>query len=186
MKFKQLVAYWKSDYQRYRNYNVRPVSILLFTPGFRYTFYMRLCNYLKNSRFRKAYIPLFIICRLILRRYEFKYSIQLPYNTQVGYGLHIGHHGGIVINQRCKIGNNVNLSHGVTLGYTRTGVPRVGNDVYLGAGAKVIGGITIGNNVAIGANSVVTKNMPDNAIVVGIPGKIISLKGNRPVDAVSN
>lgn len=186
MTFKDLIAYWKSDYRRYRNYGASPISIFLFTPGFKYTFYMRLCNYLRKSKFRNIYIPTFIIFRFILKHYEYKYSIQIPYNTQIGHGLHIAHHGGIVINHRCVLGNNVNLSHGVTLGYTKTGVPNIGDTVYLGAGAKVIGGINIGNNVAVGANSVVTKDIPENAIVVGIPGEIISYKGNRPVNKITS
>lgn len=185
MKLKELISFWKSDFSRYSKYGAGAISIIFFTPGFKYTFYMRLCNYLRKSKFRTFYLPLFIIFRFILKHYEYKYSIQIPYNTKIGKGLHIAHHGGIVINHRCELGENINLSHGVTLGYTKTGVPKLGDCIYLGAGSKVIGGITIENNVAIGANAVVTKNIPENAIVVGIPGRIISYKGNRPVETTA-
>ena len=79
------------------------------------------------------------------------------------------------------IGDNVNISQGVTIGQTnrgkRKGVPVIGNGVYIGPGAKVIGKVTIGNNVAIGANAVVTEDVPDNACVAGVPAKIVSMNG---------
>jgi len=80
------------------------------------------------------------------------------------------------------IGKNCNISHQVTLGIanrgTHKGVPIIGDNVYIGPGAKIIGDINIGNNVAIGANCVVTKDVPDNAVVVGVPGKVISYEGS--------
>ena len=94
----------------------------------------------------------------------------------------MGHFGGIVISQKATIGKNCNISHQVTIGRTnrgpQKGIPVIVNNVYIGPGAKVIGNIRIGNNVAIGANCVVTKDAPDNAVVVGVPGKIILFKGS--------
>ena len=81
------------------------------------------------------------------------------------------------------IGSNCNLSHGVTIGVTRRGdkmgVPIIGDNVYIGPGAKIIGRVNIGNNAAIGANCVVTKDVPDFGVVVGIPGKVISYEGSQ-------
>jgi len=71
------------------------------------------------------------------------------------------------------------VSIGAAYGGNYPGVPKIGDNVYIAPGAKLIGGITIGNNVAIGANSVVTKSIPDNAVVVGIPGEVISYKGSE-------
>ncbi|GER80051.1 serine acetyltransferase [Candidatus Denitrolinea symbiosum] len=117
-----------------------------------------------------------------MAHYEYKYGISISYRTQIGSGLYIGHFGGIVINKNVVVGKNCNISHQVTLGKANRGVkkgyPVIGDNVYLGPGAKVIGNVKIGNNVAVGANCVVTKDIPDNGVVVGIPGKIISLEGS--------
>ena len=124
---------------------------------------------------------------MILLHYGYKFGIQISYTTKIGYGFYIGHFGNIFVNSKTIIGNNVNISQGVTIG-SENGVPTIGDGVYIGPGAKVVGNIIIGNNVAIGANSVVfnkmnkPKNIPDNAIVIGIPAKVTSLMGNRRKD----
>ncbi|MBT2738092.1 serine O-acetyltransferase [Bacillus sp. ISL-7] len=96
--------------------------------------------------------------------------------------MYIGHFGGITVNERSVIGDNLNLSQGVTIGRASRGVnegyPTIGNNVCIGPGAKIVGAVKIGNNVAIGANCVVTKDVPDNGVVVGVPGKVISNKGS--------
>jgi len=102
--------------------------------------------------------------------------------TQIGPGLYIGHQGGIVINEQVVIGKNCNLSQQVTIGVSRrgerAGVPTIGDNVYLGPGAKIFGKIQVGNNAAIGANCVVTRDVPDNGVAVGIPAKVISYEGS--------
>ena len=96
-------------------------------------------------------------------------------------GFYIGHFGSIVVNGEATIGSNVNISQGVTIGQSnrgpRKGVATIGNCVYIGPGAKIVGNVKIGNNVAIGANCVVTKDIPDNAVVAGIPGEVLSMNG---------
>lgn len=152
---------------------------LLRIPGFKYTFLMRSAVYFRTL---KWLLPLYIVVRLLLHRYEYKYGISIPYNTQIGAGFYIGHFGGIIINNEAKIGSNCNINHGVTIGKSyggkNPGTPTVGNYVYFGPGSKIFGGITIGNHVAVGANCVVSKDVPDNAVVVGIPGKVISYNGS--------
>lgn len=141
---------------------------------------------MRTSRFIKYLgliaLPVYIVCRIILNHYRFRFGIDIPYNTEIGPGLYIGHFGGIVVNWQARIGKNCNLNHDVTIGVTyggkSPGVPIIGDNVYLGPGSKIIGGITIGKHCAIGANSVVTKDMPDGAAVVGIPGEIASMKGS--------
>jgi serine O-acetyltransferase len=116
-------------------------------------------------------------------RFQVKFGIAISYKEEIGPGLYIGHHGGIVTNDKASIGANCNLSHGVTIGVTRRGehegVPKIGDNVYIGPGAKIIGQIVVGNNAAIGANCVVTKDVPENGVVVGVPGKVISSAGSE-------
>ena len=90
---------------------------------------------------------------------------------------------GIVVSNQAKIGSNVTILQQVTIGikdFSTKGAPIVGNNVTIGAGAKLIGPIKVGNNVTIGANAVVTKDIPDGATVVGNPGRVIRI-GNRKV-----
>jgi serine O-acetyltransferase len=98
-------------------------------------------------------------------------------NANFGPGFAIMHPYGIVINSSVIAGENLVLQSGVVIGVAKDGeplnVPVIGDNVYIGAGAKLFGKITIGNNASIGANAVVVKDVPDNAIVVGIPAKQI-------------
>lgn len=112
-----------------------------------------------------------------------KYGISIPRTVKIGKGFYIGYFGTIIVHGAVTIGDNVNISQGVTVGVTnrgnKQGVPIIGNQVYIGPGAKIIGGIRIGNNVAIGANAVVTKDIPDGAVVAGVPARIISMQGSN-------
>jgi serine O-acetyltransferase len=98
-------------------------------------------------------------------------------------GFYIGHFGGITVSKEAIIGNNCSISQGVTIGVSgqgdKRGTPVIGNNVYIGTGAKLIGKIKIGNNIKIGANAVIYKDLPDNSIAVLDPGfRIISFDGN--------
>lgn len=170
------------DLYRYTGKVSIPIFLkyLLFNAGYKYTFTLRITCYLKNSCI--LCLPLYVIFRILLNHYTYKYGISIPYNTKISSGFYIGHFGGIVVNYKTVIGKNCNISQGVTIGETyggkNPGVPVLGDNVYIGPGAKIIGGITVGNDVAIGANCVLTKSVPDNAIVVGIPGEILSYNGS--------
>lgn len=103
-------------------------------------------------------------------------SATIPYSCQIGYGTVFPHGAqGVVIHEEAVIGERCKIQCNSVIGGKsgRPGAPKIGNNVLIGAGAAVLGDITIGNNVAIGANAVVVKSVPDNAVVVGIPGKII-------------
>ena len=123
---------------------------------------------------------MFFIARLISQINRFITGIEIHPGAKIGSAILIDHGMGVVIGETAVIGNRVTIYHGTTLGGTgkETGKrhPTVGNDVIIGAGAKVLGPITIGDNSKIGANSVVLKNVPENSTVVGIPGKIINNK----------
>ncbi|MFZ0034638.1 MAG: hypothetical protein WAK60_06590 [Sedimentisphaerales bacterium] len=142
---------------------------------------MRTCTFLEQSRICRYGI--LFIARVILHHYTYKYGISIPYRTKVGSGFCIGHFGGIVVSERAVIGKNCNISQGVTLGKANRGknegYPIIGDNVYIGPGAKIVGKIRVGNNVAIGANCVVTKDAPDNAVVAGVPGEVISYNGSQ-------
>jgi len=153
---------------------------ILFGECYKYNFWLRTCCY-SRSVFGLKYL-LYPLARMLLNHYTYKYGISIPCSTKIGSGFYIGHFGGIVINGKCAIGKNCTISQGVTLGKSnrgkKAGYPILGDNVYIGAGAKVIGGIMIGDNVAIGANSVVTNDAPANSVVVGIPGRVISQAGS--------
>jgi serine O-acetyltransferase len=149
-------------------------------PGFDYVFWMRSCRYLRHHRWLR-YV-LYPVARWCYNRRRFRYGISIPFDTDIGPGFFIGHFGGIVVNGSSRIGRNCNISHGVTLGQTnrgeRRGCPVVGDNVYIGPGAKLIGGIRVGDRAAIGANAVVTRDVPAGAVVAGIPAKVISQAGS--------
>lgn len=139
----------------------------LFTPGFRYTYYFRKA---KQSRVLK------IIWRILLRRMQLKYHIQIPYQTEIGEGLYIAHYGTTIINPGAKIGDNFTIAAGALVGFTlgkRIGHPIIGNNVRLCQNAVVIGNVRIGNNVLFAPGAFCNFDVPDNCIVIGNPGRII-------------
>lgn len=108
-------------------------------------------------------------------------GILLDLDSEIGRGFQIGHFGGVYI--KAKIGQNCTIAQQVVIGhkggFSGEGVPTLGNNVYVGAGAKIIGDVKIGNNVKIGANAVVITDIPDNATAVGIPAKVVKI--NNPI-----
>lgn len=102
--------------------------------------------------------------------------------TDIGKGLCFSHFSCIVINNGCHIGENCTIFQGVTIGSARgKGIPTIGNNVVICANSSIIGNIKVGDNVMIGAGAVVTKDIPDNAVVVGNPARIISYDGPNHV-----
>lgn len=104
------------------------------------------------------------------------YNSSIPYQCKIGKGTKFSYGGiGVVIHKRTQIGKNCKIGTGVTFG-GRSGiyeVPVIGDNVYIGSGAKILGNIYVGNNVIIGANAVVINNVPNNAVVAGVPARII-------------
>ncbi|HEX9104307.1 MAG TPA: serine acetyltransferase, partial [Polyangia bacterium] len=118
---------------------------------------------------KAAYLALF-------KAVEIATGVSLPAHARIGKGLYIGHFGNIIIHPDAVMGERCSISHGVTIGVLggeRLGVPRLGNDVYVGCGAKLLGPITIGDGAIIGANAVVLDDVPAGATAVGVPARII-------------
>lgn len=99
--------------------------------------------------------------------------------AEIGPGFVMMHSLCIVINAKVRAGRNLTLQHGVTLGAEGDGFPQIGDNVFIGAGAKVLGGVRIGNDVRIGANAVVIQDLPDGATAVGIPAKVVRIYGKK-------
>ena len=114
-------------------------------------------------------------------------GIEIHPSAIIGKGFFIDHGMGVVVGETAEIGEYVTLFQGVTLGGTgkERGKrhPTLGNHVVVGAGAKILGGIRIGDNVKVGANSVVLKSVPANSTVIGVPARVIKMEGNRLPDA---
>lgn len=112
------------------------------------------------------------------------YNSSIPYQAKIGKGSRFGYGGiGVVLHKRTIIGKNCMIGTNVTVG-GKSGhqkIPEIGDNVYIATGAKIIGPVTIGNNVTIGANAVVLKDIPDNAIVAGVPAKIIRILDDNEV-----
>lgn len=98
-------------------------------------------------------------------------------DADLGPGLVILHSLGIVINSQVRAGRNLVLEHGVTIGAEKGQSPVLGDNVFIGAGAKIIGPVRVGSDVKIGANAVVTRDLPDGATAVGIPARVIKIYG---------
>lgn len=149
------------------------LEVVLAYPGFHARQLHRLAHTLWNLG-----VPL--LPRLISHLNRALTGIEIHPAARIGERFFIDHGMGVVIGETAEIGDNVTLYQGVTLGGTSTQRvkrhPTLGNDVVVGAGAKLIGAITIGDNVKIGAGSVVVTSVPPNATVVGVPGRIVSLR----------
>jgi len=122
-------------------------------------------------------------CAIWQKLIEIMTGMEIPNRAEIGKGVFIPHAGGIYIHCDVKIGDYCHLSQEVTIGIggrkEKRGCPKIGDRVYIAPGAKIFGAITIGNDVAIGANAVVTKDIPDNAVAVGIPAQVISYQGSK-------
>ena len=116
--------------------------------------------------------PFSLLYKILYKLVQILTGIELPCEVVVGPGFVIDHFGGIVISGYSRFGSNCRIRNGVVVGLKNISdpcAPQIGDNVDIGAGAKVLGNITIGNNVAIGANAVVTCDVPDNYIAVGVP-----------------
>lgn len=139
----------------------------MFFSVFRTRYKVRFLLFLKKKNRLKP-------IRFILSNHiESRYHILIGTNAIVGNNLLLPHPHNVVIGNSATIGDNCTIYHDVTLGKNHDAFPIVGDNVVIYTGAKILGGVTIGNNAVIGANAVVTADVPENAIVAGVPAKII-------------
>lgn len=124
--------------------------------------------------------PLSVLYRALYRKIRNSYGIELPYTVQLGRRVIIEHQSGIVIHGYSVIGDDCIIRQGVTLGNRYLDrpfdAPKLGNRVNIGAGAKILGNLTIGDDACIGANAVVLSDIPAGSTAVGIPAKLIATK----------
>lgn len=144
----------------------------------------RLGNWLQTTRPSFVIrVPLKVISFVGNKFCEVFMEMCIDPGASIGGGLYVGHIGGVHINPQAVLGKNCDIAHRVTIGASamgRQGVPVLGDNVYVGTGATLVGRIRIGNDAKIAANTLVISNVPDGATVMGVPGRIIM----RPAKAV--
>ena len=159
------------------------LSLILTYPGVKAVFFHRIANFFSTAKFH-------LIARIISQFSRFLTGIEIHPNAKIGKNLFIDHGMGVVIGETSDIGDNVTIYHMATLGGISPSInsddqrntkrhPTLMDNVVVGSGAQILGPVTIGKNAKIGANAVVTKDVPQNAIMVGIPAKNV---GESSVD----
>ena len=153
------------------------LEVLLLYSGFHAMFWHRINHYL-HAKLRIPFIP-----RFIAQLVRWFTGIEIHPGAKIGPGFFIDHGMGVVIGETAEVGRDVTIYQGVTLGGTGTARgkrhPTLGDHVVVGAGAKILGNIRIGNNVKVGGGSVVIHSVPDNCTVVGVPAEIVRRDGKR-------
>lgn len=156
------------------------LEVLFTYAGFHALLAYRLAHWLRSKGV--PFLP-----RLISQLARWLTGIEIHPGAKIGQGFFIDHGMAVVIGETAEIGDFVTLFQGVTLGGTgkERGKrhPTIGNHVVVGAGAKILGAIRIGDNVKIGANSVVLKSVPPHSTVIGVPARIIKMEGERVPEA---
>lgn len=174
MKLQTLIKSDLSKVRKNSNFSCF-LSALLFNQSFKRILVYRIVNktYGKNAILK-------FLWGGVNRLVSTHYSVYISPHASIGKGFCISHCFSIMISD-CKIGDNVTVMQQVTIGSSRggnrSGFPTIGNNVFIGCGAKILGNVHIGNNVVVGANAVVTKGVPDNAIVGGVPARVMNYDG---------
>ena len=159
------------------------LNIILTYPGVKAIFFHKIANFFSVAKFH-------LIARIISQFSRFLTGIEIHPKAKIGKNFFIDHGMGVVIGETSKIGNNVTIYHMVTLGGISPSInsddqrqvkrhPTLKDNVVIGSGAQVLGPITVGENAKIGANAVVTKDVPANAVMVGIPAKNVNKGGPK-------
>ena len=155
------------------------LSLILTYPGVKAVFFHRIANFFSVAKFD-------IIARIISQFSRFLTGIEIHPGAKIGKNLFIDHGMGVVIGETSEIGNNVTIYHMATLGGIAPSInsndqrnikrhPTIEDDVVIGSGAQVLGPVTVGRCAKIGANAVITKDVPEKAVMVGIPAKNVGI-----------
>tara|TARA_B100000470_G_scaffold639_1_gene406 strand:- start:153 stop:740 length:588 start_codon:yes stop_codon:yes gene_type:complete len=159
------------------------LNIILTYPGVKAIFFHKIANFFSVAKFH-------LIARIISQFSRFLTGIEIHPKAKIGKNFFIDHGMGVVIGETSKIGDNVTIYHMVTLGGISPSInsdnqrqvkrhPTLKDNVVIGSGAQVLGPITVGENAKVGANAVVTKDVPANAVMVGIPAKNVNKDGSK-------
>jgi serine O-acetyltransferase len=185
MTFRMMLADLAYDLDRYASRVHKPrVAIVLLLPGFQAVAAYRISRWLDTrSKYGcPLWWPIIVLEAIALRLVEIITGTYISPRARIGPGLLFPHFGGVIIGEGVTIGRNCDIYQGVTLGYNGAGeddaYPTLGDRVMVAAGAKVIGRLTIGSDVLIGANAVVTRSLPDRAVATGVPARICSRRGS--------
>ena len=155
------------------------LSLILTYPGVKAVFFHRIANFFSTAKFD-------LIARIISQFSRFMTGIEIHPKAKIGKNLFIDHGMGVVIGETSEIGDNVTIYHMVTLGGIAPSInsdnqrnvkrhPTIENEVVIGSGAQVLGPVTVGCCAKIGANAVITKDVPEKAVMVGIPAKNVGI-----------
>ena len=155
------------------------LSLILTYPGVKAVFFHRIANFFSTAKFD-------LIARIISQFSRFLTGIEIHPKAKIGKNLFIDHGMGVVIGETSEVGDNVTIYHMVTLGGIAPSInsdnqrnvkrhPTIENEVVIGSGAQVLGPVTVGCCAKIGANAVITKDVPEKAVMVGIPAKNVGL-----------
>ncbi|WP_435164813.1 serine O-acetyltransferase EpsC [Candidatus Pelagibacter bacterium nBUS_28] len=155
------------------------LSLILTYPGVKAVFFHRLANFFSTAKFE-------IIARMISQFSRFLTGIEIHPKAKIGKNLFIDHGMGVVIGETSEIGENVTIYHMVTLGGIAPSInsngqrnikrhPTIEDDVVIGSGAQVLGPVKVGRCAKIGANAVITRDVPEKAVMVGIPAKNVGI-----------
>ena len=186
MNLRKILALVYSDYRRYRatggQDNSSLLGVLLLTQGFWASAVYRFSHAITNIKQSFLRRPLRIFFLFVEKGVEVFTGIRIPGECTIGKGLYLGHFGNLILNDQVVIGDNCNLSQGVTIGIAqrgdKAGVPVIGDRVYIGPNAVLFGGIRIGSDVAIGAGSIVMHSFEQRSVVGGNPAKLLSRAGS--------
>jgi len=153
------------------------LEVVLLYPGFHVLIYHRIAHWLYRKK-------VFFLARLVSQFARCVTGIEIHPGAEIGRGLFIDHGMGIVIGETAVVGDNCTIYHGVTLGATgkekgKKRHPTVGNNVLIGAGAKLLGPITVGDNAMIGSGSVVLNDVPPNSTVAGVKARVVRQDGRK-------
>lgn len=168
--------------RRTKNIYTTYLQELRSSPEFHYIALMRQTKFYEDEiKGKEGILKYFCKARFhlynwMLTQMSHKYHFQIPYDTKIGKGFYLAHFGRVIIHPKAEIGYNCNVSTGVVIGTQfrgkRKGAPHIGNFVWVGANAVIVGNITIGNNVLIAPGAYVNFDVPDGSIVIGNPGLI--------------
>jgi serine O-acetyltransferase len=173
-----------SDYRRYRAYGaLHAFSVIFACQGIWASCVFRVSHGLISATRVKLFHRMArFLAAVAMKVMEILTGISIAYDADIGEGLHIAHFGNIIIGSKVRIGRNCNLSQGVTIGAgghgSGLGVPSIGDRVFIGPNAVVVGKIAVGSDVVIGAGAVVSRSIPDRAVVVGNPSRIVWYEGS--------